>query len=79
MFDSAQAALYRTLRKLEAEKAAKDKEIKVVKAALAALGVTSPHLAGRRKRRPMDAVERRSVSRRMKAYWAKKKGADKKS
>jgi hypothetical protein len=73
MFRAARAVLERTLTKLEAEKSRTEKEIRAVMAALAALGVANPRLAVRRKRRPMDAAERRAVSRRMKTYWAKKR------
>ena len=73
MVRDARAVLERTLTKLEAEKSRTEKEIRAVMAALAALGVANPRLAVRRKRRPMDAAERRAVSRRMKAYWAKKR------
>ena len=69
----AQALLKKTLIKLTAEKAAIEKEIKAVQAALSVLGVPSPALAGRRRRKPMTAAERRSVSRRMRAYWAKRR------
>jgi hypothetical protein len=73
MVRDARAVLERTLTKLEAEKSRTEKEIRAVMAALAALGVANPRLAARRNRRPMDAAERRAVSRRMKAYWAKKR------
>jgi len=73
MVQDAHAVLERTLTKLKAEKVRIEREIGAVTAALAALGVANPGLAGRRKRRPMDAAERRAVSRRMKAYWARKR------
>jgi hypothetical protein len=73
MVRDARAVLERTLTRLEAEKLRTEKEIRAVMAALAALGAPNPHYAGRRKRRPMDAAERRAVSRRMKAYWAKRR------
>lgn len=75
MVSDAQTALKRTLKRLQAEKARTEKQIKAVSAALQALGVSAQNLATRRKRRPMDAAERRLVSRRMRAYWAKRKAA----
>jgi hypothetical protein len=75
MIPDAQTILKRTLSRLEAQSAKIDREIRAVKTALRELGVTAPSLANRRKRRPMGASERRSVSKRMKAYWAKKKAA----
>ena len=73
MIESAQAVLRKTLSRLVAQKSKTEKEIKAVQMALAAIGVSSPHLAGRRKRKPMSLSERKSVSKRMRAYWAKKK------
>jgi len=73
MVEDARAVLERTLTKLEAQKLRTEKEIRAVLAALAALGIANPRLAARRKRRPMGAAERRAVSRRMKAYWARKR------
>ena len=71
--ESTQAVLKKTLSQLVAQKARTEKEIKAVQTALAAIGITSPNLVARRKRRPMSTAERRSVSRRMKTYWAKKR------
>jgi hypothetical protein len=73
MVQRARSVLQSTLASLEAQKAQIDVQIKAIRHALAAIGVSSPNLAGRKLRRPMGAAERKSVSRRMKAYWAKKK------
>ena len=73
MVESAQIVLKRTLSQLVAQREKTEKEIKAVQNALAAIGVPSPNLAGRRKRKPMTAAERKSVSKRMKAYWAKRR------
>ena len=74
MVQQAVAVLQQTLVSLEAQKAKTEEKIKAVRAALTAIsGSSSPNLAGRRKRKPMTAAERRSVSRRMKAYWAKRR------
>jgi hypothetical protein len=71
--ESAQVVLEKTLSQLFAQRSKVEKEIKAVQTALAAIGVPSPRLAARRKRKPMTASERKSVSRRMKAYWAKRR------
>ncbi|MBY0494927.1 MAG: hypothetical protein K2Y23_11990 [Cyanobacteria bacterium] len=69
----AQLALQRTLKTLELDRVQTDRQIRLVRSALAAIGVQNPQLSARAKRKPMTAAERRSVSRRMKAYWAKKR------
>jgi hypothetical protein len=73
MVQDVKDVLKRTLARLEVEKARTEKQIKAIKSALGALGAASPHAAGRRERRRMSAAERRRVSRRMKAYWAKRR------
>lgn len=73
MVRNARVALERTLTRLEAEKSKIEREIRAVIAALTALGAPNARLAARRKRRPMDPAERRAVSKRMKAYWAKRR------
>jgi hypothetical protein len=71
--ESAQVILKKTLSSLEAQRARTEKEIKAVRLALSAIGTAPPKAAGRRLRKPMTAAERRSVSKRMRAYWAKKR------
>jgi len=73
MIQKAKEILKRTLTKLEEEQRATAKKIRALKAALGALDQKQPNLAGRKQRRPMEPAERRSVSRRMKAYWSKRK------
>lgn len=73
MIEATEVVLQKTLSQLLAQKHKTEKEIKAVQVALAAIGVKSPNLAARRRRKPMDAAEKRAVSRRMKAYWAKKR------
>jgi Arc/MetJ-type ribon-helix-helix transcriptional regulator len=73
MVRDAQAALRRALKKLEAQKAAIESDLKAMRSALGALGAGSSALSRRRRRKPMTSAERRSVSKRMKAYWAKKR------
>jgi hypothetical protein len=70
---STQVVLKRTLSSLEALRERTEKEIKAVRSALAALGVSQTDLAGRRLRKPMTRAERKSVSKRMKSYWAKRR------
>lgn len=73
MVKSAQTALKKTLTSLKDQRSKIDQQIKAVQTALVAIGVKTPKLAGRRRRKPMTAAERKSVSKRMKAYWAKKR------
>jgi hypothetical protein len=73
MFESAEIVLKKTLSQLVAQREKTDKEIKAVQTALAAIGVASPNLAKRRKRKSMTAAERKLVSKRMKTYWAKRR------
>jgi hypothetical protein len=69
----AELALRNTLRTLEVERAKTDNQIRLVRLALAAMGVQNPNLASRARRKPMTPAERKSVSKRMRAYWAKKR------
>jgi len=73
MVDRAKTVLQETLASLVAEQIETQKKIKAVRSALVAIGGSSPNLTARRKRRPMNTAERKSVSRRMKAYWAKRR------
>ena len=72
--------LRKALHQLEAEKQRIDREITAVRAALAALGDRrgrTPASVPRAKARQhgMSLAARRAVSRRMKAYWAKRRAA----
>lgn len=71
--ESAQVVLEKALSQLFAQRTKVEREIKAVQTALAAIGVRAPHLAVRRKRKPMTASERKSVSKRMRAYWSKRR------
>ena len=73
MVQDAEVALSKALKKLKAQRDEVDKRIRAIQAALAALGTTNPNLLNRRRRRPMSKAERRAVSRRMRAYWAKRR------
>ena len=68
-----QSLLKKALSRLEDQRDRISREIEVVRAALEAMESANPNLTGRRKRSPMGPAERRAVSRRMKAYWAKRK------
>jgi hypothetical protein len=73
MVQQAVSVLQKTLASLEAQKAETEQKIKALRTALSAISGTAPNLAGRRKRKPMTPAEKKSVSRRMKAYWAKRR------
>ena len=73
MVPRATVVLQETLRSLNAEKLKIERKIAAVRSALAVIAGPRPHLIGRRKRKPMTPAERRSVSRRMKAYWARRR------
>jgi len=68
--------LNRALQALHADRARIEKQIDAVSSALSALGGTAGRVAktaGRRGRRKMSAAQKRAVSVRMKAYWAKRR------
>ncbi len=73
------ATLRSALAGLEGERARLEQQIAAVRGALAGLdGASRGKSAGRgrrRGRRQMSAAERSAVSRRMKAYWAKRRAA----
>ena len=67
--------LRQALSKLEAEKHRLDRQVAAIRSIL---GSVDGRAAGRgRRRRRMSAAARRAVSRRMKAYWAARKGGAK--
>ena len=74
------------LQQLEAERTHLDQQVKAVSAAIEALngdalvGVSDGiHSTGRSGRRTMSIAARRAVSRRMKAYWAKRRAENDKT
>ena len=78
MLPNLTAPLRKALHTLEAEKRRIDRQLAAVRAALETLGgkgqrTPSPYTRARARRRRMSAAARRAVSRRMKAYWAKRK------
>ena len=81
MLPKVMAPLCKALGQLEAEQQRIDREMAAVRAALEALGdrgrrtPAPPTRAKVPRRRRMSAAARRAVSRRMKAYWAKRKAA----
>lgn len=73
MVNTAQVALKKELNKLVGKRTELDSQIKAIESALVALGGKSVALGGRVLRSPMSAAERKSVSKRMKRYWAKRR------
>jgi hypothetical protein len=73
--------LHRALSKLETEKARIERQITGLKQVLkAGVGTARDAMAGNARvsagrRRRMSSAARKAVSARMKAYWAKRKGA----
>lgn len=70
------AALRRELAKALAERERWGRRVEAIRVALAALTGQPGSAPG--KRRPMDSDERRAVSKRMKAYWAKRRASARK-
>lgn len=72
------SSLNRALQALHADRARIEKQIDAVTSALTALGGAAGRVAktaGRRGRRKMSAAQKKAVSVRMKAYWAKRRGS----
>jgi len=72
------SSLNRALKALHADRARIEKQIDAVTSALTALGGAvgrAAKSAGRRGRRKMNAAQKKAVSVRMKAYWAKRRGS----
>jgi anti-sigma factor RsiW len=71
-------SLNRALKALHADRARIDKQIDAVTGALTALGggaARAVKTVGRRGRRKMSAAQKKAVSVRMRAYWAKRRGS----
>ena len=71
-------SLSKALKSLHADRTRIDKQIDAVTSALSALGgsaVRAAKSAGRRGRRKMNAAQKKAVSVRMKAYWAKRRAS----
>lgn len=72
------SSLNSALKALHADRARIEKQIDAVTSALTALGGAAPRVAkttGRRGRRKMSAAQKKAVSVRMRAYWAKRRGS----
>ena len=72
------SSLNRALKSLHADRTRIEKQISAVTSALSALGGAAGRAAksaGRRGRRKMNAAQKKAVSVRMKAYWAKRRGS----
>ena len=72
------SSLNRALKALHADRARVQKQIDAVTSALTALGGAvgrAAKSARRRGRRKMNAAQKKAVSVRMKAYWAKRRGS----
>jgi hypothetical protein len=72
------SSLNKALKALHADRARIEKQIDAVASAIGALGgaaVRGTKAAGRKGRRKMNAAQKKAVSVRMKAYWAKRRGS----
>ena len=72
------SSLNRALKSLHADRARIEKQIDAITSALSALGgaaVRGTKTAGRKGRRKMNPAQKKAVSLRMKAYWAKRRAA----
>ena len=67
------------LAELESKRAEIDRQIAGIQAALGATSKATVASRPRRKRRKLTAAEKKAISRRMKASWAKRKSAAKRS
>ena len=73
------SSLSRALKSLHADRVRIERQIDAVTSAISALGGAAGRVAkaaaGRRGRRKMNAAQKKAVSVRMKAYWAKRRGS----
>jgi hypothetical protein len=72
------SSLNRALKSLHADRARIERQINAVTSAITALGgkaARAAKTAGRKGRRKMNAAQKKAVSLRMKAYWAKRRGS----
>jgi hypothetical protein len=76
MADEIATTLRKALGKLNSQKAHLDRQISALEAALGVLG-RPPHTNGPQARKGMSAAARRAIGKRMKAYWAKRRGGAK--
>ena len=69
--------LNRALKSLHADRSRIERQIDALTSAISALGGAAGRAAkaaGRKGRRKMNAAQKKAVSVRMKAYWAKRRG-----
>jgi hypothetical protein len=74
------SSLKRALKSLHSDRARIDRQITAVTTALSGLGYAAGRAAGTavkaaRRTRKMSAAQKKAVSVRMKAYWAKRRGS----
>jgi hypothetical protein len=78
MADRIRSSLTKVLKQLHLERARIERQVSALSAAIGQLGGSkkkASRKAGQRRRRAMSAVQKRAVSKRMKAYWAKRRAA----
>ena len=71
------SSLNRALKALHADRARIERQIDAITSAISALGGAAGRLAktgARKGRRKMNSAQKKAVSVRMKAYWAKRRG-----
>ena len=72
------SSLSKALKSLHADRLRIDRQINAVTSAISALGGAAGRTAktaARKGRRKMNAAQKKAVSLRMKAYWAKRRGS----
>ena len=72
------SSLNRALKALHADRSRIERQIDAVTSAISALGGAAGRVgkvAARRGRRKMSAAQKKAVSVRMRAYWAKRRGS----
>ena len=72
------SSLNRALKSLHTDRARIERQIDAVTSAISALGgkvARAAKGAGRKGRRKMNAAQKKAVSVRMRAYWAKRRGS----
>ncbi len=78
--DDVTETLRRALSELLGERGKLDRQIASLRSVMGVGGAANTRATSvrrRRRRKPMSAAARAAVSRRMKAYWAKRRGAKK--
>ena len=73
MVSDVRSTLQKVLTNLHSEKTRVDRQISAIETALGALDGRRPTNGSPRRRRTMSAATRKAISKRVKAYWAKRK------